>query len=115
MNPGTETEAHPAADTASYINGNNKVTGDRIVHDYFWWIFQVNIKIASRAGSVMTVQSSNVENSPGFSTNFEELNLKITLIPKMTGTGGPKHFTATYGTAYDEERVGGYLLWFAKC
>ena len=41
---------------------------------------------------------------------LHKLNLEITLIPKMTGTGGPKHFTATYGTAYDEERVGGYLL-----
>ena len=46
--------------------------------------FKVNIKIASRAGSVMNVQNHH----------------------DGGGRGGGKHFTATYDTAYDEDDVG---------
>ena len=74
--------------------------------------FKVNIKVASRAGSVMTVQSSNVEGLPGdfypeHSPHRRHLYLwmfrNIKWLNYLTAAGGHRHFTATYGTAYDEE------------
>ena len=63
----------------------------------------MNIKVASRAGSVMTVQSSNVENLPGGDfRNLYMIKAEV-LIILLTATGGHRHFTATYGTAYDDE------------
>ena len=60
----------------------------------------------------MTVQSSNVEGLPGdfypeHSPDWRNLYLwmfgQINWLKYLTAAGGHRHFTATYGTAYDEE------------